>query len=440
MPSNFCAKFVETDTFSMTPEEQEAAAKAAAASTATPPATATDNSNKVYEIGKGWVDKPATVEFANPDFAPHKEPVIVEQKPTTTTEPPKTDPPKTDPPVTTTPAFNKDKYSKYGIEKEEDITTTLDALDTLMKENEELKKKPAEIPFESETHKKLYDFLKPYPESSWQEVLKTGAEIVGMDPDAADGTKVLQEAFVISHPMVSREDAIILFQEQHANKYNLKPKEEYEDPARFERDKKLKEIEMKIEVDKARQVVREKKAQLTVAAKTETAAASKFEAPADQVRAYTQEIENVLNGTTKGSGLAFLDKDTIRVKADDKGEPMINIQLPADKLKELKETALVHIKNPHSYDKSGKISNFDASKDTLRLAFALWPEWISQQMAKQVDTLASIKKAEQIASTTPDKIETVAGKDVKTMSVDEQLRELAKKEKEKRENGGQPRR
>lgn len=396
---------------------------------------------KIYDLEKGWVEKPKDVEFANATFTPPK------TDPPTGTEPAKTEPEtppaegtktdvvKTDPPAST---FAKEKFSKYGIEKEEDVFSTLDNLDSLMKENDELKKRPTEPQFKTETHKKLYSYLEQYPESTWNEVLKTGGEILGMDPDAADGTKILQEAFVLQHPMVSREEAIMLFQDEHEVKYNLKPKEEYEDPAKYDRDKKLNETRMKIEVDKARNIVREAKGKLTVEKKTETPASR--EIPAETIQNYTQEVEKVLDGTNKGTGLAFLDKDFIRVKSDEKGTPIINIQLPADKLKELRETAVFHLKNKSSYDNNGKISNFDAAKDTLRLAFALFPEWISQQMAKQVDTLANIKKAEEIASATPDKIETVKGKDVTTMSIDEQARELAKKEKEARERGQQPRR
>lgn len=423
----------------MTPEEQEAAAKAAAASTTTtdaPPA------EKIYDIEKGWVDKPKDVAFTNQEFVPLKAPASTAPA----DAPPKTDPPKTDPPVDDkakvdtlppAPVFNKEKYSKYGMDKEDDVFSALDNLDAMVKENDELKKRPTTVQHKSPTHEKLFNYLEQYPESTWSEVLKTGGEILGMDPDVADGVKVLQEAFIISHPMVSRDDAKKLFAHQHTNKYNLKPKAEYEDPAQYDRDKDLKDIEMKIEVDKARTVVRETKAKLTVAPKPDAAIAAKKEAPAEQVQAYTRDIDNVLNGITKGSGAAYFEKDTIRVKSDEKGEPIINIQLPPDKLKELKETMLVHIKNPGLYDNSGKIPNFDPVKGTLQLAFALWPEWISQQMAKQVDTLANIKKVEQIASITPDKLETIQGKDIKTMSPDDQFRELARKEKEKREAQGQ---
>lgn len=414
--------------------------------TATPPPVES-TTEKIYEIGKGWVEKPANLEVANP----LSKPASSSSEPPPAPAPEKTDPPAggteganpptekkdTLPPPSGT--FDKEKFSKYGIEKEEDVFSTLDAVDDLMKENEELKKRSTEVKHKSPTHEKLFNFLEQYPESTWNEVLKTGGEVLAIDVDAADGKKVLQEAFVLQHPMLSREDAIFEFEQEYAEKYNLKPKEEYEDPAKFEQDKRRAEIRKKVEEDKARQVVREAKSKLTVE-KPATPAAAPAQAPAEQVQVYTREIDNVLNGTTKGNGLAYIDKDFIRVKSDEKGEPLINIQLPPDKVKELRETALIHVGNPGVYDKSGKIPNFDAAKGTLQLAFALWPDWISQQMAKQVDILANIKKAEQIASTTPDKVETTQGKDVKGMSSDEQFRVMAQKEKEAREKNQQQRR
>jgi hypothetical protein len=94
-------------------------------------------------------------------------------------------------------SFIQKKFSKFEIKSSKEIIEALEATDKLAEELETERKKVKEPEFKSEQEKKLFTFLSDFDEKNWGEGMKTAAEIINLDPDKADGKKVLQEAFVL---------------------------------------------------------------------------------------------------------------------------------------------------------------------------------------------------------------------------------------------------
>lgn len=320
-------------------------------------------------------------------------------------------------------SFIQKKFSKFEIKSSKEIIEALEATDKLAEELETERKKVKEPEFKSEQEKKLFTFLSDFDEKNWGEGMKTAAEIINLDPDKADGKKVLQEAFVLKKKHLSREDAIELFNDQYDERFKLN-KEDFDDDALYVKRKRIVDIKLKDEEDEARSFLRTKKEELK--AKPEEKKAPEPELSKEVVKKYEGEVDNFFSA--KGGFKQF----SFPAGAD--GKAVIKVELDAEKKKILADHMKKYVSRTDMYDKSGKIPNFDASEVAIQLTHLLWKEngipWITNQILKQVDTLAQVKKAEDIGKTKPDKQAKAKGDvSLKDMDPEDQMRVLAERNK-----------
>lgn len=412
--------------------------------------TATVETVKVYDIGKQeYVEKPvADVEITNPDgILANRELPEEDQDPDTsgegTTPPPDsggttTPPAETKPAATTTapPAFEpgtyiKDKWGKYGIQSEEDVEKTISAQKTLIDQHNSLKaeldKVKAEPKYRTEQEKKIAEFLAPYDPSKFGDGLNTVAEIIAMDVDNIADRKALEEAYILKHPDLTREESKELFSEEYDTRFKL-DRDSFDSDEQYNQRKRITDIKMKNEVAQARKELKEKKESLkyTEPPKTEqTQQQTKApEAPAEAVQAYTKDVETFFNPSKD----KFFDR--LNYLSDDGKEVLYSMVLDKEKLDSVKEFMTNYVKSPSSYAQDGKIPNFapqELAKTALRL---LYGDWMEEQLWKQVKVVAGKLKAEQIAGQSPEKRSGGTG-DAK-LSISDQFKQLAQKEKEKR--------
>lgn len=327
-------------------------------------------------------------------------------------------------------SYIKEKFGeKFGIESEEDLNEILEAQDKLVKIVEDAQAKAKELEkkepeYRTDQEKKIAEFLKPFDPSRFGEGLNTVAEIMVMDPATVSGKKAMEEAYIIQHPELTREEAKEIFVEDVWNKFQLN-KDDFDTDEAYTGKKKIADIRLKSEEANARKVLTEKKEQLKAAPVKEKEQEKPFEIPAESITTYSKEVEKFFQPEKNKV------YDRFNYLSDDGKEILATVVFDKEKIEDAKKFMDAYVKNPMNYNKNGKISNFKAQelvKQYLRIEHG---DWIEDQLWKQVKVVASKLKAEQIAGTTPDK-KSIGGGDVK-LGVSEQFAELAKKEREKRQ-------
>lgn len=395
-------------------------------------ATAAPATEKVYDISKQvYVDKPIVdttsdekppeevtpPEEKKPDEKPEKEP---EAKKDEVAKPKDFEP----------GAYIKEKWGdKFGLDSEAALEKTLAAqqkmladLQKLQTENETLKK-PSDPVYRSEQEKKIAEFLKPYDPSKFGDGLNTVAAIMGIDPVNISARQALEEAYIIRHPDLTRQEATELFADEYdAGKLN---RDDFDNDEAYEKKKRIYDIKEKNEVAQARKELADKKESLKAPPEEKKPDVNKpAEAPEAAVKAYTKDIETFFNPS---KGKKF---DSLHYLSDDEKETYYTLVLDEEKIEDVKGFMKAFVENPASYTKDGKIPNFtpqELAKTALRL---LHGDWMEESIWKQVKVLATKLKAEQIAGIDPDKKSTGTG-DVK-LSVTDQFAALGQKEAEKR--------
>lgn len=342
------------------------------------------------------------------------------------------------------PAFDPNDYiktkfnEKYGVESEADLDEVLQSTNEVVAKYQELEakyqeleKKAAEPRYRTEQEQKIAEFLSSYDPDKFGEGLSTIGSILAMDPANVSGRTALEEAFIISHPNLSRDEAKELFSEEFSTKYQV-DRNNFDSDESFNRAKKLADIKMKDAESEARKVLSVKKEELkakpTAPApepKKEPIQPNKpAEIPAETVKQYTDAVQKFFN---PAPGQTF---NQFQYVSDDGKDVLHTLVLDAEKQKDIQEFVMNYVKRPEFYDKSGKIPNFDPqeiAKTGLRM---LHGDWMEDQLWAAVKTVAAKLRAEQIAGIKPDK-ESKGGGDVK-LSVDDQFAELARKQKEAR--------
>lgn len=329
-------------------------------------------------------------------------------------------------------AYIKEKWGeKFGLETESDVQEILDATEELTskyseleKENKELKSKST---FRSEQEEKIAKFLAPYPPDKFGEGLQTSAAIMAMDPASVSERVAMEEAYILKKPHLTRDEAKEKFAEIYDTKFKIN-KEDFDTDEAYNKKKRSVELDLKDAVAEARQTLTQEQAKLKVAKvdkKEDPKPEAPKEVPAEVLNIYNKEIENFLNPS---NGKPF---DRYEFKSEDGKEVLFSMVFDKDKLKDIKEFMGWYIKNPQNYSKDGKIPNFTAQELAKSASRMLHGDWMENQLWSAVKTVAGKMKAEQIASTSPEKKSTGTG-DIK-LNIDEQFEELAKKEKEARE-------
>lgn len=319
----------------------------------------------------------------------------------------------------------KEKYfEEYEIESLEDLDEILESVDKIYDEYEKLKQEKGKSVFRSEQEEKIVKFLHDYPEDLLGEGLATVGTILKIDPVNISEDRALLEAFILDNPELTREEASELFEDRQAER--VLNKDDFDDPAKYEKKMKLMAIEKKKEVAKAREILAKKKEELKAKAtekkkdEQEPPQAKKIDEKV--VSSYSEQIEKFWKNDKGAKFDRFVFKDP-----KDK-DLQFNIVLDSKKQDQLREFMSNFVRDPNAYDKNQKITNFDPEKLALVGTVALWGDWIFSQSVNEISNLARKVKAEQIASRSPQKKSGGAGKGTGVPSFTEQFEALAKKE------------
>lgn len=404
-----------------------------------------DETVKVFDLTKGaYVDKPASE--ITPPIDPNEPPADDDPtdtppandntdpapaaggepaKPAEGGEPAKPDETKNFEPG----SYLTEKWGKYGVKGEEDVEKVFQAKQELEQQasklTTELESLKAAPKYRTEQEKKVAEFLAPFDPTKFGEGLNTVAELMAMDPDNVSERRALEENYILKHPDLTREESKELFAEEFDKNYKVN-RDDFDSEEDFNKRKRIVEIKLKNEVAQSRKELKEKKEALKYVPPANEGKKDEqpFTAPKEAVDSYSKEINSFFDD---GKGRKF---NGIQYFSDDGKEMLFNLVIPQDKIDSVKEYLNVYVQNPTSYTKEGKIPNFAPAELVKTVTRLLHGDWMEEQLLKQVDILASKKKAEQIAGQSPDKRSGAQG-DAK-LSVSEQFAKLAQKEKEKR--------
>lgn len=388
---------------------------------------------KVMDLTTGkFIDKPIEGNQGENEKRPIYDPTPIDETEKKIEEPTTPEPEKKPEETVTPPAENEIKFEpgsyikekfgeKFGLETEADLQTVLDNQDALARALEQAKldlAKPREPEYRTDQEKKIAEFLKPFDPSKFGEGLNTVANLMAIDPASVSGRVALEEAYIINHPELTRDEAKEIFAADVWSKYQVN-KDNFESDEEYEKTKRISDIKLKSEEAQARKILSETKEKLKAAEPEKKIEEKPLEVPAESVKAYTQEVEKFFNPSK--------DKvfDRINYSSDDGKEVLASIVFDKEKIEEIKSVMKAHLQNPNAYDKNGKIPNFAAQEFARTIARHLYGDWMDEQLWKQVKVVASKMKAEQIAGTSPEKKSGGSG-DMK-LSVDDQFAELAKK-------------
>lgn len=398
---------------------------------------------KVFDLATGkYIEKAIEGEQGRNENRPiHGDPNESEdsQKPadqTTTTTETKPDEKQVEPPA---PAFEPGSYikekfgEKFGIENESDLEELLEAQEKLVQIAESSKQRVAELEkaepqYRSEQEKKIAEFLKPFDPSKFGEGLNTVASIMAMDPMSVSGRAAMEEAYIIAHPELTREEAKEIFAADEWSKFQV-DKDAFDTDEEFQKAKRITDIRLKSAEDQARKTLVQKKEQLKAAPPkadtTQTQVQQPAEAPKEAVATYQKEIDKYF---VPDKNKVF---DRINYYSDDQKTLLAAVVLDKEKLDSVKKFVSDYVKQPGVYDKTGKIPNFDPQELTKTAIRILHGDWYEEQLFKQIKVIASRLTAEQIAGTTPEK-RSAAGGDTK-LSIDDQFAQQAAKAKANRQ-------
>ncbi len=307
------------------------------------------------------------------------------------------------------PAWIKDKY---GIDTVEGLQEVLESNDKLANELEKERNKKV---FSSEKEEKLHKFLKDWDLDMIGEGMQSAATLLNMDIENIDQRKGLEEAYIIENTDLTREEAKALFNKEYRKKYEIK-KESFDTDEEYEEEKKIVDIQLKKDFNKAKKLLIEKKDSLRVEKKPEK---KEEEVPVDSIRKYAADIDK------------YFTKFDKFVQTDEAGNELYTIPLSQDQRGQIKEAMQNYIQRKDVYDKSGKINNFDLPDLSQAFAEILFGKWMNEQRNRQIRVIAQGLKAEQIAGKVPDKVSKAQGK-ASGLSLEEQFREKAKEVAAKR--------
>lgn len=391
---------------------------------------------KAYDIAtQKWVDAPTTTETeaeaaatATPEPDPKKteEEPLVEKTPEPEVKTPEaaaakvaeeTAPVKkeeaatTDPKKDEIPAWIKEKY---GIETQEDLDEVLDSNKKLA---DELEKERNKKVFASEKEEKLHKFLQDWDLDKIDQGMESAAVLTKLDIQGIDGKKALEEQFILENTELTRDEAKQLFAREYRTKYEAK-KSDFDSDEEFEEEKKLREIQMKKDVSRAKKFLEQKQQQLKVKPEEKKPEKATPTVPEEGLKTYQKELKTFFKDFTK-----FVYKD-------ENGEPLYTIPLDEAKRAKVQEAMAAYVQRPDVYDKNGKIPNFDALELSQTFAEILFGKWMNEERNRQIKVLAQATKAEQLAGKKPDKVSKAMGKAAGT-SIEEQFAEAARIAKEK---------
>lgn len=283
---------------------------------------------------------------------------------------------------------------KYEIKNVDELEETLDALDAIVTKNEELekqleaaKKAPKEPAFESEAHKKAFEFIKDAPKEMHGERLLTWAELNAIDIDNSDTKFVLRQEFIIKHSELTREEASRKFDRKYTQKYVVDPEKFEGDESALKEEEDDRKIDLKTDAARARKFLKETQQEFKSNPKDKEEAPKINESVKDGVAQNTRSAESFM-------------KQFKEIKIED-GDVKMSFKLNDEKLKEIRGGLMAWIKNPANYTEKGELIGFDPEKSALQFALALYPEEILKEALRQSKTQTAVKKIEEVTGTKP---------------------------------------
>lgn len=324
-------------------------------------------------------------------------------------------------------SYISDRYAKnYEIKNEEDLDEVLASVDTVLKENEELKKqlesaKDTKPKFKSEAQEKLWDHVKDIDPARFGDRMQSYSRIVGMDVDKENPKMLLEEQFIMDHPDLPRDRALKKFSNEYNQKYGELNRDDFETKEAFENAKELREIDLEDAVHKARKAMKAEQAKLKTETTTQTEDKVK-ENPAvtKNIKTNVSEVDDSMKGFNE---LIFsFSEDT---KED------ISFKFTKDQKKMIHEAYKAWVGNPANYNSKGEFiaGEIDFDQNVKRIAYMEFGDDIYETLHRRLTDKRNITRAEEIATKKPDRQAKVAGDQVKgNMSEEKQWEmQVAKK-------------
>jgi hypothetical protein len=286
--------------------------------------------------------------------------------------------------------FDSEMAEKYGIKTKDELFDILETVNDIKTERDQLKGRPTEPVFKNDKQKNIYNFLQEY--ENMGEGMEMVARLGNIDPVNMAGDAALKEAYILENKDLTREQASRMWDKKESKKYeNPKTKEDYEDAADFDDENEMLKIQKERDTAKARRTLIERKEALKAEAKKEKVVEKEEPViPQQSLSRYTKDVDKFFEGF-----------NTLKFSEDD-GSNEVSVKFTPAQLKELKEAAIAHVKNPTVYT-DGEIKDFDITQAVNTFAWALYNRQMADVMLKQVKSLAHITKAEEIAQKQPDK-------------------------------------
>lgn len=287
-------------------------------------------------------------------------------------------------------AFIESVYSeKYGIKTQAELETVIEnALDlseefeTLQKEHEALKAEAGKPKFTSEKQQKAFEFLSQYELDHQGEALDTFAKLLSMDIEKTDGKLLMEEAFVHQHPELTRAEAQRKFNKEHDRKYNLKREAFDGDDAAYAEEVEDRKIDMKSDVAKAKEFLKDKK--------TKYSPKAKEEAPS------TPEVVTTSIKKNAEEYVAYAGKQNELVFEHD-GEKY-SFKLDDAKKKSISNAMEQWVKNPASYDEKGQLRGIKKADEMFNMVVgSLYLKDYLNAIIGQVKNTVNTKRVDEVA-------------------------------------------
>lgn len=294
---------------------------------------------------------------------------------------------------------------KYEISSYKDLVETLEGVDALVDahekviaENKKLKEAKPELEFQSDSQKKVYEFLTKtgYDPSKIGEGILTHAKLITMDLSKdADPKMILEEAFVIDHPELTREEARIKFERKYKNEYTV-------DKAKFDDDKDYNEEVQHVEIDK----------KTAVAKATEFLKKKQSEFKPDEKEGkkevaevkLTKEVDDGIKRTVAGFRKYMDGLETLTFTDEKNPSNTFTYSVPKRTQKQVLEAGTNWLSKAELYNEKGEIpSNHNAEEYAHNVTMSLVWRDVVEKMLRHTDQKAAIITAERIAEKKPER-------------------------------------
>lgn len=352
-----------------------------------------------------------------------------EEKKEETPDPEKKEEPKDDDPIEAD-AYIKEQYGQFGVNTEAELVQTLEDMQAVMAENDDLKKKlaakeNAEPVFKSENHKKLAKFLGDLPDISLaDDRTLTFIRLHKIDTEKDDAKTILQEAFVLDNPDLSREDAIAKHNRDYNRLYTLKREAFDGTDEEFKEEERMRKIDEKAAVSKAKKAIAAKQAEF----KIEEPAKDKTPKENPEVKASIEKISSSFDTAMKNfKGLVF--------EPENKKEDPIHVVLSKEQHAEVVKIVKDWVSNPLSYTAEGKLLSRTTDPNGIykMAAYGRFGDEISKKLIAQAKTNKTILDASEIAKKETDRKAKSAGDNpISQMSEEKQQERLIAQKKAQR--------